>query len=125
MVLVLFGCVGLTAGLALGTFFSSNQSRAPFVLHVQFGCHAIWRHHSPWNMAPDGRVHPPGCEPLCPPVGCRIDRLAGPDQLPLFIASAPSGPLPVGGYALLGLLTGLSAGLGFLVPPRSCLIPPD
>jgi len=38
--------------------------------------------------------------------------------------SAPSGGLPMGDYVLFGLLAGLSAALGFLVPPRSRVTAP-
>jgi hypothetical protein len=48
--------------------------------------------------------------------------LAHGGQLPAIVTdSASSGRIPVGGYVLLGLLAGLSAALGFLVPPRSRL----
>ena len=36
-----------------------------------------------------------------------------------FRRAGASGRLPMGGYVLFGLLAGLSAALGFLVPPRS------
>jgi len=36
---------------------------------------------------------------------------------------ATSGRLPMGGCVLFGLLAGLSAALGFLVPPRSRVTP--
>jgi hypothetical protein len=34
---------------------------------------------------------------------------------------APSGRLPMGDYVLFGLLAGLSAAVGFVVPPKSSL----
>jgi hypothetical protein len=46
MVVVLLGCVGLTAGVAFGTLFSSNQSRAsiPSIQPpAQSSCHQDWR----------------------------------------------------------------------------------
>jgi hypothetical protein len=79
MVVVLLGCVGLTAGVALGTLFPSQ------VIHTSAtNTTCLW----------------------CP-------------QLPpsRLIHSG----LPMGGYVLLGLLAGLSAAVGFLVPPRSRL----
>jgi hypothetical protein len=71
MVVVLLGCVGLTAGVTLGTLFPSTE-------------------------------------------------------IITFTTSSGTGTLihrglPMGGYVLLGLLAGLSAALGFLVPPRSRL----
>jgi hypothetical protein len=35
-----------------------------------------------------------------------------------FSSAAGAGQLPIGDYVLFGLLAGLSAALGFLVPPR-------
>jgi hypothetical protein len=114
MVVVLLGCVGLTAGVACGTLFSGNGIKAsmPSIVQPAKGsCHNDWRLNSPWDVAPNTGVHHTyvnahgvgGCVVL----------------LPLIIRdSAPSGQLPIGGYVLFGLVGGLSAALGFLVPPR-------
>src|SRR5262249_46298449 len=77
MVVMLLGCVGLTAGVALGTLFSGHEVMHTGVPLNYFG-------------VPMGHVHP----------------------------GTVGGP-PIGGYVLLGLLAGLSAALGFLVPRKS------
>jgi len=41
-----------------------------------------------------------------------------------FSSATTSDRLPMGGYVLFGLLAGLSAALGFLVPPRSRVTAP-
>jgi hypothetical protein len=41
-----------------------------------------------------------------------------------FWWAGASGRLPMGAYVLFGLLAGLSAALGFLVPPRSSVTAP-
>jgi hypothetical protein len=120
MVFVLLGCVGLTAGVALGTLFSSNQSRASVHSQgfpAQSSCHQDWRWHSPSDLANTvgGQPPPPSLQGVAHDGGCAV-------FLPLRISdSAPSGGLPMGDYVLFGLLGGLSAALGFLVPPRSRL----
>jgi hypothetical protein len=125
MVVVLLGCVGLTAGVALGTLASGNEVTAPAVLYLRISCHhsashlllpSIRVHHKHWTGSAVGP---------CP----RVAHVRAPDGgrprgvhfLPKIIESAPSGRLSMGSYVLLGLLAGLSAALGFLVPPRSHL----
>jgi hypothetical protein len=109
MVVVLLGCLGLTAGVTLGTLFSGHEvhlSIPSIQPQAQSSCHQDWRWRS---AAPRGPRHHPLClvqMPSMPVPGSR---------------SAASGRLPMGGYVLLGLLAGLSAALGFLVPPRSRL----
>ena len=113
MVVVLLACVGLTAGVAFGTLFSSTQSRPHFtVLRTQTRCDAGWRLHSPSDLVTTIRGHhpPPKLQGVAHGGGCLIM------DVPVRI-SDPSG-LPVSGYVLLGLLAGLSAALGFLVPPK-------
>jgi hypothetical protein len=107
MVVVLLGCVGLTAGVAFGTVFSGNEARPSIVLPVQGSCHQDWYYYySPSDLRADPR-------PYHPAVRCLF-------QLPVRISdSAGSGRLPMSDYVLSGLLAGLSAALGFLVPPRS------
>jgi hypothetical protein len=128
MVVVLLGCVGLTAGLAFGTWwFSSHQPRAQFsALRVQNTCQNDWRLYSPSDLVPNIRGHHP--PPGVPGAGTRKPsehHLAHGGrclvQLPAMpiTGSAPSSRLPLGGYVLFGLLAGLSAALGFLMPPRS------
>jgi len=72
MVLVLLGCVGLTASVTLGTLFPSSVT-------ITFTT----------TNSSHGRLIHTG--------------------------------VPMDGYVLLGLLAGLSAALGFVVPPRSRL----
>src|SRR5215475_2182676 len=108
MVVVLLGCVGLTAGVAFGTVFSSNQSRAsiPSIQPpAQSSCY--------WRWPPDLAAHRgPHHHPVArSSFRCLVKSPA------IVTDSAPSGRLPMGGYVLLGLLAGLSAALGFLVPP--------
>src|SRR5215475_12947405 len=116
MVVVLLGCVGLTAGVAFGTVFSSNQSRAsiPSIQPpAQSSCHQDWR----WReAAPRGpRRHPLSSSSS---FRCLVQMPSMPVPGSLS-GSAPSGGLPMGGYVQFGLLAGLSAAVGFLVPPRS------
>jgi len=114
MVVVLLGCVGLTAGVALGTLFPSNQTK-PFVLFVQTSCDAGWHLYLPSHLANTAGGHhpPPDLQGVAHGGGCIVD-------VPVRI-SAASGGLPMSGCVLLGLLAGLSAALGFLLPPRSRL----
>jgi len=207
MVVVLLGCVGLTAGLAYGTLFSSNQS-------FTHSCRSTWKlwgnrsqpgggpqpwcsptntsrtslgvtvvlpaktFHADFIPAPElvrwhPRLHPgvrevahgervieltpTGFRPaLCSSCSsdrravCKVARRHCDDYTAHWLAlrkavkccllgqggrwykmiwrGAPpagfwwpgaSGRLPIGGYVLVGLLAGLSAALGFLVPPRS------
>ena len=116
MVVVLLGCLGLTAGVTLGTLFPSNQTK-PFVLNVQTSCDAGWRLYSPSDLANTVAGHHPPADlrGVAHGGGCLV-------YLPVRIrVIAPSGRVPMGGYVLLGLLAGPSAALGFLVPPRSRL----
>ena len=118
MVVVLLGCLGLTAGLACGTLFASHQPRNHFTAVCSpFAAKRARNTCSPLHPA-DG----------VPGAGTRkaYGYYVGGDRgrvhfLPKIIVSAPSGRVPVGGYVLLGLLAGLSAALGFLLPPRSRL----
>jgi len=124
MVVVLLGCVGLTAGVAFGTLFSGNQSRAfsgnhsrPFsgngvkasivLPAVRYGCHQSFRLYS----APDPVAN----------IGNHHTRVSPPTHGERLRHGAPSGGHPMGDYVLFGLLAGVSAALGFLVPPRSGL----
>ncbi|HEX9554763.1 MAG TPA: hypothetical protein VF983_16275 [Streptosporangiaceae bacterium] len=199
MVVVLLGCVGLTAGLAFGTLFSSNQSfsfscrsgigpqpwcsptvtpttslgvtvvmppRSSYKKPANFvSAEEMVRWHPRLHpgvreVAHGDRVielSPTGFRPaLCS--SCSSDRravcaiarrhcddytaqwlalrrvvkwgLQGVGSRPYkviwhgappvgFPRPATSGRLPMGGCVLFGLLAGLSAALGFLVPPRS------
>src|SRR5258705_13123683 len=116
MVVVLLACVGLTAGVAFGTLFSGNGSKASIVLPavrttvlptVRFSCHQSWR----LNSASD-----PGAN-----VGVHDTHMSAPTHGERLRHGPPSGRLPMGGYILFGLLAGLSAALGFLVPPKLSL----
>jgi len=122
MLVVLFGCLGLTAGVACGTLFSGNNVSRTFTplrswdtpqtsaatpakhtvapFYLQGNCHRL-RNTSTRVLLPTNTVQhlQPGS-------------LGG---------TAPPGPLPMGAYVLFGLLGGLSAALGFLVPPGSNL----
>jgi hypothetical protein len=114
MVVVLLGCVGLTAGVAFGTLFSGHEvhlSIPSIQPPAHFNCHQDWR----WpEAAPRGPRHHPLSSSSDPGFRCRLV------QMPVRMTyGAPSGGLPMGGYILFGLLAGLSAALGFLVPPRS------
>ncbi len=188
MVVVLLGCVGLTAGLAFGTMFSSHESfshscrsgggpqpwcsptdgsrtslgvtvvipaktfpsgftPAPKLLRLQID------HPGVREVAHGERVievTPTGFGPSGRWAACVIDRRhcndytahwlamrravkwsllgSGGRQYKVIWHGAPpvgfrwpgmSGRLPIGGYVLFGLLAGLSAALGFLVPPGS------
>ncbi len=113
MVVVLLGCVGLTAGVAFGTLFSSNQSRASIVLPAvrtavvpafRTSCHQSWH----LNSAPDPVAN----------IGVHQTHVSPPAHGERLRHGAPSGGLPMGSYVLFGLLAGLSAALGFLVPPK-------
>ena len=122
MVVVLFGCVGMTAGLAFGTWwFSSHQPRTYFsvVFQVQNTCHKHQR--LPPGVPGARAVRQPAEHHLAHGGGC-FSHVRPPSvhQLPAMITeSAAPGRLPLDGYVLLGLLAGLSAALGFLVPPKS------
>ena len=117
MVVVLLGCVGLTAGVTLGTLFSgTNISRAftatsaakPFpsaLMPFQSNCH--------------GDMSCPSTPVLLPKVTVR-HLLPSLDDLTVYRRLIYSG-VPMRGYVLLGLLAGLSAAVGFLVPSRSRL----
>jgi hypothetical protein len=99
MVVVLLGCVGLTAGVTLGTLYPSSVISS--FTAVNTTCLSDWSHgHRPVTIGL-GRM---------PDIGC-----------PSFPSRLIHRGVPMGGYVLLGLLAGLSAALGFLVPPRSRL----
>ena len=123
VVVVLLGCVGLTAGVAFGTLFSSNQSRAfssnesrPFSGNgikasivppaVRYGCHQSLRLYSAPGPVTNIGAH---------------THVSAPTHGERLRHGAPSGRLPMGDYVLFGLLAGLSAAVGFLVPPKSSL----
>ena len=126
MVVVLLGCVGLTAGVAFGTVFSSNQSRAPVysvptVLPLR-SCHQGWRSvYWPSDMVARPRWKHPGVRGLAPHARCLLQMPSMPVRLGSVSDSAPSGGLAIGDYVLFGFLGGLSAAVGFLVPPKSSL----
>jgi hypothetical protein len=111
MIVVLLGCVGLTAGVAFGTVFSSPQISVSIMLPVQNRCHQDWRSYSPSDLAFPRGPHHPVMRRLTPGGSCLLKSPA--------VITQPSGGLPMGGYVLFGLVAGLSAALGFLVPPRS------
>jgi hypothetical protein len=122
MVVVLLACVGLTAGVAFGTLFSGNGSEASIVLPavrttvlptVRFSCHQSWRLNSASDLVDNIGVHQTHSTH-----GQYLVQLPAPERLR---HGAPSGALPIGDYVLFGLLAGLSAAVGFLVPPRSSL----
>jgi hypothetical protein len=118
MVVMLLGCIGLTAGVAFGTLFSANNSSGAFtagrswnpptstavpfqnaVVSLQGNCHSASLYQS---------------APVLPP------NIAAHHLQPANLGDVgPSGRLRLGSYVLFGLLAGLSAALGFLVPPRS------
>jgi hypothetical protein len=114
MVIVLLGCVGLTAGVAFGTLFSSPEIRTSIMLPDRGSCHQDW--YFIWTSDPTAAPrgpHQPVIRRLVPLIKCPV-------MLPAKISvSGPSGGLPMGDYVLFGFLGGLSAGLGFLVPPKS------
>ncbi|HEX7996064.1 MAG TPA: hypothetical protein VF506_19265 [Streptosporangiaceae bacterium] len=117
MVVVLLGCVGLTAGVAFGTLFSGNRinpSMVSIVLPDQGSCNQHW--YFIWTSdkaaGPQGPHHPV-MRRLAQPGRCLLKSPA------IITYSAPPGRLPMGSYVLFGLLAGLSAAVGFLVPPRS------
>jgi hypothetical protein len=115
MVVMFLGCLGVTAGLAVGTLFSSNEVRPSipsFLLPAHGSCHHE-RLQSPHLKMMTGVASKPAYLSTGPQVGRCLT------QLPIRISdSAPSNRLSMGGYVLFGLLAGLSAALGFLVPPR-------
>jgi hypothetical protein len=134
MVVVLLGCVGLTAGVAFGTLFSSSEIRETFVVPAHtLSASDLVRMERGTHPAVRVVAHGRRVIELSTP-GHRID--ADEDWSALCIATlspdvGPGGPacavplhpsdprLALGGYVLFGLLAGLSAALGFLVPPRS------
>lgn len=87
---LVFGCVGLTAGVAFGTLLASNEIPAPDVLLAQTSCYQDWRFHSPSDLGavlPVPRHHPVSNSPG---FRCLV-------QLPVGTSgSAASGGLPVG-----------------------------
>ncbi len=118
MVVVLFGCVGLTAGLACGTLFSGHQVR-----NISVPAHVVGAQSSHVRL-PVLRVG------LCAqharisqnvPVNLSSVSLSPPLRLMRHVTVAG---LTLYGYVLYGLLAGLGAALGFLVPPRSRAIAP-
>jgi hypothetical protein len=120
MVVVLLGCLGLAAGVAFGTLFSGNEIRASVALPAKAS-----RHHDVFLRLTPSSAHSALCHSLSSLSHIRVHRpkavKAPLRQGPAVVHWAPSGRLPMGGYVLLGLLAGLSAALGFLVPPRSRL----
>jgi len=122
MLFVLFGCVGMTAGLAFGTWwFSTHQPAARFsvVWQVQNTCHH--RQRLPPGVPGARAVRKPAEHHLAHGGAC-VSHVRPPSvhQLPAMIGeSAASGQLPLDAYVLFGLLAGLSAALGFFVPPGS------
>ena len=113
MVVVLLGCVGVTAGLAFGTWsFSSDQPRVHFsvvLLPLENSCNSHRRLPPDvpgLGMGKPDKVRVGGtCRTISPAI--------------ITPGSVASGRLTMGSYILLGLLAGLSAALGFLVPPKS------
>ena len=112
MVVVLLACLGLTAGVAFGTLFSTPEIRVSIVLPAQGSCHQDWYFIWTSDMAATRQgPHHPVMRRLAPGIRCHMTSRA--------VVTDPSGGLPMGGYVLFGLLGGLSAVLGFLIPPRS------
>jgi hypothetical protein len=152
MVVVLLGCVGLTAGVAFGTLFPSYDATR---YSVPAGL--LLPAHSPYSGSelefmtrddhPGVRVvayggHCQGCRWLKRHIGFFATGSLGSTERAVHLAvkeviAANDGKvestwpgeifrLPprrygLSGYVLFGLLAGLSAALGFLVPPRSSL----
>ena len=117
MVIVLLGCLGLTAGVTLGTMFSGNEIRASVLLPAKPSRHTdVFL-----RIAPFRTIGP--CNSASRLAHMRVLHHQKAVRAPLRKAAVVdhtelSGQLPMGGYVLLGLLAGLSAALGFLVPPR-------
>ncbi len=113
MVVVLLGCVGLTAGLACGTLFSGHEVR-------NISVHLLFPAQSSHVRLPSLRVgpcaQPARVSQNLPVSWSPAIRLSSPVRLIRHVTVAG---LPLYGYVLFGLLAGLSAALGFLVPPRS------
>jgi hypothetical protein len=145
MVVVLLGCVGLTAGLAYGTLFSSNEigativvpaessytfpsrySSAPDVVRIMRGLHrgvrVVAHGDRVLELSANGSLSDAQKAAGLRPVSLRYAVnmvLLGVGRMPKVIWHGTAGRLPLGGYVLFGLLAGLSAALGFLVPPTS------
>jgi len=124
MVVVLLGCVGLTAGLAFGTLFTGHEVR-----NISVPTHVVPAQSSHVRL-PMLRVGPcaqPARFSQNVPVNLRASvSLSSPVHLirgsPVhLIRHFTAAGLTLDGYVLLGLLAGLSAAVGFLVPPRSSL----
>jgi hypothetical protein len=152
MVVALLGCVGLTAGVTLGTLFPSydltryyvssglllpaNSPRSASELVIM-----IRNDHPGVRVIAYGR-HCQGCQRLKRHIGFDATGSLGSTEMAVHLAireviAANDGKvertwpgeifrLPprrygLSGYVLLGLVAGLSAALGFLVPPRSRL----
>jgi|SRR5215467_14977138 len=134
MVVVLLGCVGLTAGLAVGTLFASSEFRVTFavpahtlsaadLVSMERGHHPgvhlvargqrvieLWTTHHPIDVYEDWSS-------LCM---ATLSPKASPGGPACAIPVHPSDPRrPLRDYVLLGLLAGLSAAAGFLMPPSS------
>ena len=124
MVVVLLGCVGLTAGLACGTLFSGHQVR-----NISVPLHSVPAQSSHFRLpvVHFGPCAQPARISQNVPVNLRATvSLSSPLQLmrgsPVhLIRHFTAAGLTLYGCVLLGLLAGLSAALGFLVPPRSSL----
>ena len=148
MVVVLLGCVGLTAGLAYGTLFSSNEigaigativvpaessytfpsrySSAPDLVRIMRGLHGgvrvVAHGDRVLELSANGSLSDAKKAAGLRPVSLRYAVnmvLLGVGRMPKVIWHGTAGRLPLGGYVLVGLLAGLSAALGFLVPPTS------
>src|SRR5215475_13494197 len=134
MIVMLLGCAGLTGGLAFGTLFSNGEFRMAFVVpahtlsasdlvSVEQGHHPgvhlvahgrrvieLWTTHHPIDVYEDWST-------LCI---ATLSPKASPGGPACAIPVHPSDPRrPLRAYVLLGLLAGLSAAAGFLMPPSS------
>jgi hypothetical protein len=124
MVVVLLGCVGLTAGVAFGTLFTGHE-----VGNISVPTHVVPAQSSHVQL-PALRVGPcaqPARINQNVPVNLRASvSLSSPVH---WMRSSPvhlirhftATGLTLYGWVLFGLLAGLSAAVGFLVPPRSSL----
>ena len=116
MVVVLLGCVGLTAGVAFGTLFSGNEIKASVVLPAQANRHNdVFLRNTTFRT---GACNSPSLLAHIRVLHHQKAVRAPLRKAAVVVHTEPSGQLPMGGYVLLGLLAGLSAALGFLVPSR-------
>jgi hypothetical protein len=143
MVVVLFGCVGLAAGVAYAALFKPSYEVSEAIRFVPTGVcgcvpdgttlrrlGALTRSHHPGVQVTVARSVPSvyfSATGSIPSAEQAVSSAAKDIIAPLYIGGPKlvrgiPAPVALGNavpYGLLGLLAGVSAALGFLVPPKS------